>query len=421
MATVNVHNPLTASVATAEMKLLACVKEPSIEIVTLEDAASRVLACDFESPIPLPPFRRAAMDGYAVRSEALEPASRDKPVRLRVIGEIKAGPSESDLDTDSGALPTDAVRIFTGAPVPCQYDTVIMQEAAVRLKRNNEYDGIQLDRNCTKGQHIAEKGEDIPEGMKLLSKGTYLRAKEIGLLASVGQMTVTVYKRPAVALVPIGDELAMPGTILAPGQIYDANSFMIGARLRELGASVIRFPKIADCMATIVEALEDTFACADIVVTTGGVSVGDYDFVKQAAERIGAVPIFTKTIMRPGTPTSAFHYRGKLLVCLSGNPSACFAGMELLLKAAVMKAAGRTDYRSRWMEGRLMESVAKPCPYPRYARAYAYRSEKEWMVEPLRNDKSGNVAAFAKANALVLIPPGGSGAVIGQEVQWVSL
>ncbi|MGO4542795.1 molybdopterin molybdotransferase MoeA [Paenibacillus sp. 2TAB19] len=422
MAIVNVQHQMTASVSLASMKLLACVKEPPIETVSLEDAGARVLANDFESIVSLPPFRRAAMDGYAVRAEALQGASRERPVELRIIDEVRAGHiTQHEQAAASTPHLNDAVRIFTGAPVPEGYDTVVIQETAIPLEARNGYRRIRLDRPCTLGQHIAEKGEDVPQGMKLLYRGTELRAKEVAILASVGQWEIEVYERPKVAVLPIGDELIAPGRELSGGQIYESNSYMIGARLKELGASVIRYPVVPDCLEQIEAAIQECLAKADMVVTTGGVSVGDYDYVKEAAERIGAEAIFTKTIMRPGTPTSAFRRSNQLIICLSGNPSACFAGLELLLKPVVLKATGKTEYRSTWLDGRLMDSILKPCPYPRYIRAFVYRSEKEWMVEPLTNDKSGNVAAFAKANALALIPPGGTGAIIGQEVQWVSL
>ncbi|MDQ0111266.1 molybdopterin molybdotransferase MoeA [Paenibacillus harenae] len=421
MAIANVQHPMSASVSLASMKLLACVKEPPIESIPLEDATARVLASDFESPVSLPPFRRAAMDGYAVQAAALQGASREHPVELRIIDEVRAGHTLLEQPPASALQPNDAVRIFTGAPVPEGYDTVVMQEAAVTLDARNGYRRIRLERPCALGQHIAEKGEDVQEGMKLLYRGTELRAKEVAILASVGQWEINVYKRPNIAVIPIGDELVVPERELSGGQIYDSNSYMVGARMRELGASVIRYPVVPDCLDRIEAAIQDCLAKADIVVTTGGVSVGDYDYVKEAAEHIGAEAIFTKTIMRPGTPTSAFRLPNQLIICLSGNPSACFAGLELLVKPVVLKATGKSDYRSCWLDGRLMDSILKPCPYPRYIRAFVYRSEKEWMVEPITNDKSGNVAAFARANALALIPPGGTGAIIGQEVQWVSL
>lgn len=419
MSIVTAHHPLTASVSIAVLKMTSQIKESLSEKVLLEEAHARVLACDFESPFSLPPFRRAAMDGYAIRSAAALNACKEQPVHLRVSDEIRSGQPECLNDAEVNL--ESAIRIFTGAPVPKGYDTVIMQETVKQLNNSNAFPGIQIDRPYPHGQHIAQKGEDVPSGMKLLFSGTMIKAKEIAVLASFGQTEVAVYRKPTIAVIPIGDELTLPGYGLDSGRIYDANSFMVGARLMELGATIIRHSPVPDCMEKIEAAISAALDSADLVVTTGGVSVGDYDYVKLAAERIGGEPLFTKVAMRPGTPTSAFQFNSKLLVCLSGNPSACFTGLELLLRPVVLKMAGRSDYRSEWLEGRLTESINKPSPYPRYARAFVYRAEKEWMVDLLNNDKSGNVAAFASANALVLIPPGGSGASIGQEVLWVTL
>lgn len=412
-----ISEPVT--VDEAGRKLAALVHRPAIEIVRLEEAAGRVLADDYVSPFPLPPFRRAAMDGYAIRSEAACSARPEEPVQLIVEGEIKPGaeaPSSAAATGLSGAL-----RIFTGAPVPDGFDTVVMQEAVIRMEEPGRKPRIRLDRAYRSGQHIAGRGEDVPEGAKLLGRGAVLGAKEIAVLASFGETEIPVYRKPRIAIVPVGDELVPLGRELGRGQIYEANGIMIQARLHQIGASVVRNAPVADRLEAIEAAIGEACRHADIVVTSGGVSVGDYDLVKQATFRLGGTPLFTKVLMRPGTPTSAFALDSRLLVCLSGNPSACFAGLELLLRPAVMAAAGRPDSRPVWMEGRLAAAVDKPSPYPRYIRAYVYRDAQTWLVEPLRNDKSGNVAAFAEANALALIPAGGAGAAPGQEVGWISL
>ncbi|AJY76029.1 gephyrin-like molybdotransferase Glp [Paenibacillus beijingensis] len=409
----------SVTVDQANLKLASLTRLPSIEKIRLEEAAGRVLAIDFASPFPLPPFRRAAMDGYAIRSETVRFASPDNPVQLVVQGEIKPGQYMPASAQKAGV--NRALRIFTGAPVPDVYDAVVMQEAVRRIEQPDNAHRIQIDRPYRSGQHIAEQGEDVPSGMTLLGQGTVLGAKEIAVLASFGQMEIDVFRQPRIAVIPVGDELMPLGSKLGPGQIYEANGMMIQTRLREFGALIVRYPPVPDRLEAIETAIGEAVRQADIVVTTGGVSVGDYDLVKQAALNIGGSPLFTKVLMRPGTPTSAFAIDSRLLICLSGNPSACFAGMELLLRPAVMQASGRKERRLVWLEGRLSEPVDKPSPYPRYIRAYVYRDADKWNVEPLRNDKSGNVAAFAQANALALIPAGGAGASHGQAVRWVPL
>ncbi len=417
MSVIQVSQPAAASVAKAVTKLVKEMKELPVEHVSLNEAANRILACDMESPIALPPFRRAAMDGYAIQAAAAARASREQPIKLPVLAEIRAGLSADVLANEDRFM--SAIRIFTGAPVPDAYDTVVVQEMAGKSISPSGESWIQLDRPVPKGQHIAELGEDVPKGMKLLYRGTALRAKEIGILASLGVCEVQVYRKPVVAIIPVGDELVLPGEPLRAGSIYEANGYMIAARLRELGAQVQQSAPVPDCLSAIRSALSEALGTADLVITTGGVSVGAYDFVKEATAEAGGVPMFTKVLMRPGTPTSAFQIKDKRVICLSGNPSACYTGLELLVRPAVMRMAGRHDCRPEWLEGRLSEGIAKPSPYPRYARAFVYRADGEWIVEPLSGDKSGNVAAFARANALVCLPAGGAGAAAGDEVRFL--
>ncbi|MEK3883614.1 gephyrin-like molybdotransferase Glp [Paenibacillus sp. PL2-23] len=410
---------LHASVAKAVSLLVNHIEAPAAEEVPIWDAGGRVLAADVKSPISVPPFRRSAMDGYAVRWSAVSGASPEAPVRLDIIGEVRSG--DRSEQTFQGEESYGAVRIFTGAPVPDGYDCIIIQEMAPVSKSVRGKPCIRVDRPPARGQHIAERGEDIPEGLTVLYRGTAIRAKEIAILASLGVHAIPVYRKPVIAVIPIGDELILPGEPLARGGIYDANGFMVGARLLELGAVPLQRSPVPDSLLAIQAEMRRALAEADAVITIGGVSVGDYDYVRRAAEETGAKPLFTKVLMRPGTPTSAYAADGKVMICLSGNPSACFTGLELLVRSAVLKASGRTEYGAEWLDGRLSDAVMKPCPYSRFARAFAYRDNREWVVEPLHHDKSGNVAAFARANALVCIPAGGGGAASGQEVRFLTI
>lgn len=419
MTAVLAADSLHASVAKAVSLLVKEMREPASEEVPLEEAGGRVLARDVRSPIAVPPFRRAAMDGYAVRHASVAGASSENQVRLEIAGEIRSGDGSDHAPYVEA--PGVAIRIFTGAPVPEGYDAVIMQEQATLSKSAGGKPCIRVDRPAAKGQHIAERGEDIPEGLPVLYLGAAIRAKEIAILASLGIRSVPVYRKPVVAIIPIGDELEHPGSPLKPGRIYDANGFMVSARLRELGAETLQRAPVPDALLAIQAEMRRALEEADAVITIGGVSVGDYDYVRRAVAAVGGKPLFTKVLMRPGTPTSAYTADGKVMMCLSGNPSACFAGLELLVRQAVLKAAGRTEYGTEWLDGRLVDAIKKPCPYPRFARAFAYRENKEWLIEPLHHDKSGNVAAFARANALVCIPASGGGAAPGQEVRFLTI
>lgn len=200
-------------------------------------------------------------------------------------------------------------------------------------------------------------------------------------------------------------------------QIYDANGLMVEARLRELGAEVIRFDPVPDQPQVIEEAIRAAKVFADILITTGGISVGNHDYVARAAEQAGASPLFRKVLMRPGKPTSAFSYGDGLIISLSGNPSACYAGLELLVKPAVRKAMGVSQYRNTISIAILAEDISKPCPLTRYVRSSVSLSQGQLTVHPLGRDRAGNIAAFANSRALAVIPPGGKGALAGDKVR----
>lgn len=462
MPTQEIDASVAVTVEEAVARLVERAGEPIEESVRLPDAVGRYLARDLYSPFPMPPFRRAAMDGYAVRAAETAAASADCPLRLAVVSELRAGAiagrpysraggggnranlgnRESHGDRHEAPPPAaSAVRVFTGSPVPAEYDSIIIQEMVRRPggsgmggsgmggsgKGGNGEAGrgsegaAWIDRPAVQGLHIAEAGEDVPEGALLLARGTRIGAKEIALLASFGLSLVPVRARLTVAVLPIGDELALPGEPLPPSHIYEANGYMAEAFLSLLGAHVRRATPVPDEPGAIRRSLEEAWERADLIVTTGGASVGDYDYVKAAAESAGARPLFAKVRMRPGTPTSAFARGSRTLIALSGNPSACFSGLELLARPFVLAAAGSAGWATEWLPGTLSEAVEKPCPYPRYIRSFAWMEEDGWRVRPLAKDKSGNIGAFAQANAIAEIPAGGQGARAGQPVRWFRL
>jgi len=392
----------------AVIHLCSLVKSNKNENLRITEALGRILADDFVTPFPMPPFRRAAMDGYAVQYNDIAEASPNNPVTLCIVDEIKAG-SRLSVVNEANQVKS-ACRIYTGASVPDYYDTIIVQEA-IPLDQIEALQGnIQISKPFKQGEHIAEAGEDMASGTTALTKGTPIGAKEIAILASYGQSHISVFKRPKITVIPIGDELLSPGDKVKQNHIFDANSFMVEARACELGASIHRLNPVPDQVEAIMAILKDAIKDSDVVITTGGISVGKYDFVAQAVETIGGLPLFRKVRMRPGKPTSAFIVDEKLVIGLSGNPSACFAGLELLVKPVVMKLAGRRFYHNRYVKGMLTSGVNKPCPFTRFMRAHASWQGDKWLVEPLGNDKSGNIAAFSHANALAVIPSGNRGA-----------
>jgi molybdopterin molybdotransferase len=280
---------------------------------------------------------------------------------------------------------------------------------------------IGIDRPHPVGRHIAEAGEDLAPGKLILVKGTVIGAKEMAVLASYGQAEAVVRSKPRIVVLPVGDELQEPGTALSANRIYDANGLVVYAFLKQLGAHVTRRKPVPDHPAVLANEIRLAAEQADVVITTGGISVGDHDYVEMSAASAGFEPMFTKVLMRPGTPTSAFKKEGCLLFGLSGNPSACYSGLELLVKPAVQWLKGMKNYRNQWLKGKLEDSVGKPCPYPRYIRSIATMELGMWRIAPLPNDKSGNIAAFAEANAIAVIPAGGRGAAKGEIVSFLLL
>lgn len=411
------QTPYAVSVDEAIARLCAGQGDRGTEVVPLPDAIGRVLADDFVSPFPMPPFRRAAMDGYAVRASDTSPAEPDRPLALAAEVEARPGrPAALAASAPSRASAGIAsARIYTGAPVPEGFDAIVVQEMVF-------FDGCTplIDRPVAPGRHVAEAGEDIRSGERVLRRGRRIGAKEVAVLASFGADRVAVCRRLSAAVLPIGDELAQPGEPLGPHRIYEANGYMVEARLRQLGAEVRRLAPAPDDPEAIRARIELAWETAELVVTIGGVSVGDHDYAKTAAARAGAEPLFTKVRMRPGTPTSAFVRGDRTMIALSGNPSACFSGLELLAVPFARRRSGEEE-RGRWLEGRLAEGLEKPCPYPRYIRARAWMDGGMWRLRPLAGDKSGNIAAFAEANALAEVPAGGGGAGQGQIVKWIRL
>ncbi|QJC53662.1 molybdopterin molybdotransferase MoeA [Paenibacillus albicereus] len=408
--------PLKLAEVEEAVRLLADEIAPvGMEGVPLADAGGRVLGEALLARQPLPPFRRAAMDGYAVREADLAPPDKGGAARLFVAGERRPGRTCGLQEPQPGT----ALRIFTGARVPEGYDRVVMQERTRRLPGG----GVELDRPPGSPTHIAEIGEDAPAGAVLLEAGARLRARQIALLAADGRDEAQVRCRPAVAIVPVGDELRRPGQPLGGAGIYDSNSAMLAARVRELGGIPTALHPVPDDPRRLAEAIREAALRADLVVTSGGVSVGDCDYAHEAARLAGGRIRVDKMKMRPGTPTSAYRLPdGTLLAALSGNPSACFAGMELLVRPLLLRLAGRADWMPRWRTGRLAASLSKPCPYPRYIRAAVGEAEDGLaLLLPLAGDRSGNVAAFARAEALACVPAGGKGAAEGEQVRWLAL
>ena len=377
------------------LKLLLEHAFPTERIKTcpLPDALGRVLAEDVVSPVSVPPFDRSPLDGYALKSADIEGATRETPACLRVIGEADAG-CTAHFTVASG----EALRIMTGAPVPESCDCVIRQEDT-----DEGMETVQIFASVRSGMNIVRAGEDVQIGALILKAGTRLNSAALGVLASLGCTGVKVFDAPRVLLVCTGDELVQPGEALEYGKIYDSSRTNLTARMRELGCEVTAVPSLPDDPACVAQAIEKALPDVDIVVTTGGVSVGKKDIMHQVLPLLGAERLFWKVAMKPGSPLLCATVQEKLVICLSGNPFAALAGFELFAKPVLQVISGCTEPVNRRMQAVLRGSFRKGSPQRRMIRGTVWAGEVSATPGMQTN---GALSAMIGCNCLIDIPAG---------------
>lgn len=355
----------------------------------LRDALGETLAVAVSSGIDVPGWDYSAMDGYALCAADCGERGTSLPVTQR----IPAG-------TDPGPLaPGSAARIFTGAPIPADADCVVIQEACT-----DEAGRVRIDAIPRPGDNIRRRGEDIARGAEVLSAGIRLMPQHIGLAASVGQPELEVVDRPRVAVLASGDELVMPGQPLQPGQIYNSNLFTATALLQALGCEVIDLGIVEDSLAATTGALADAAQRADLVLASGGVSVGEEDHVKPAIEALGTLDMWRLAI-RPGKPLAYGHIDGVPFIGSPGNPVSLFVVFLLFVRPVVLRLLGRDDWQPTAIPARADFDWPRPDRRREFHRARAYRDaggELRVGVHPSRS--SGVLSSVTWANGLVVIP-----------------
>lgn len=383
-------------------------REAEMDRLPLLDALGRVTAEDLVSPMAVPPFDRSPLDGYAIRCADIAGASKEHPAVLTVIGEAFAGCGES-----FEVLPGQALRIMTGAPVPPSCDGVIRQEDT-----DLGMDTVQIYAPVRSGRNICRRGEDVAEGTLLVKAGEVLTAAHLGVLASVGVAQVKVMRRVRVALLCTGDELTQPGENLSFGKIYDSSRTLLTARLRELGAEVLTVDSVPDEPEKVASLLSDAAREADLLITTGGVSVGKKDIMHRVLPIMGAERLFWQVAMKPGSPLLAGAYDGKLLICLSGNPFAAMACFELFAKPVLLQLAGCADVLPRRITVPMADDFDKASPGRRLIRA---KVDERGVTLGQVNHSSGALSGVIGCNALVDIPAGSPALKAGDRVEAVLL
>lgn len=373
------------------------------EAVPLEGAAGRVLAQPARAPVDLPPFASSAMDGFALRSS-------DTPGTLPIAARIAAGvPAARPLEAG------EAMAIATGGVVPVGADAVIPIEYVV--SHDNR---IDIPEAVAPGAHVRPAGGDAGAGDLLVPAGTRLGPAQLGALAAAGVPEIVCARRPTVAVLVTGSELRSPGQELGPGQIYEANGVMLAAQLASAGAKVNRLPPVADDEAALRSALERGLR-SDVLVSSGGVSVGPHDLVRRIAAELGVNEVFWGVAVKPGKPLS-FAVRGETLVFgLPGNPVSSLVGLELFVRPALLARQGASEPGPAFRMGVLTSALGRSPARDQLLRARETVGDGETKLEPLSGQESHMIARAAGANALVLVPRGGGKLEAGSAARYLPL
>lgn len=348
------------------------------------EAVNKVLAEDVYALVDIPAFDQSSMDGYAF---AFNEGIQNQP--LKVVEEVPAGKQER-LRIDDGT----AARIFTGAALPQDADTVVMQELATL----NGVELTVLDKNLVKGQNVRVRGAEIAEGELALKKGSYLSPAAIGFLSAIGIVEVTTFASPVVSIIITGDELQMPGEKLLHGQVYEASSSMLRAALFQMGISDVIIYHAKDTLADTTTVLDKALASSDLVLLTGGVSVGDYDFVVKAAELCGIEQLFHRLKQRPGKPLFFGRKGDKPVFGLPGNPSSVLTCFYEYAWTVLRRLAGQEE-KLRCLKAPLSSSYTKTNQLTHFLKGI-YKGGK---VDILAGQESFRLRSFAEANCLVVL------------------
>ncbi len=361
----------------------------------LLDAIGLPVCEDVISAIDLPRFSNSAMDGYAVRREDVAGASEQRPIHLPVVGESAAGSAKP-----YAMAPGTCLRIMTGAPMPSGADAVVPVEWT-----NQGRAQVQITRCPEAQEHVRAVGEDVKEGELVLAQGAVIGARQVGLLASVGRPQVRARPRPRVVVLSTGSELRDPGGALGFDSIYDSNSYMLAAAVKASGAIAYRVGLVSDDPQAFTDALSDQLVRADVVVTSGGVSKGDYDVVKDVLGRLGTVE-FCEVAMQPGKPQGLGHVGEDRtpIFTLPGNPVSAFVSFEVFVLPALRRMMGRLPYRRPLVQAMLTQDLATAPGRRQYVRAEFKVTPRGATVTPVGAQGSHLIGDLAHANSLLLVP-----------------
>jgi len=377
------------------------------EDLPILESVGRILAKDQKAKEDQPPFPRSPLDGYAVKGEDTKGAARETPVKLKVVGTVYAGGTfENRIEKG------ETVRIMTGAPIPQGADTVIRQEDSDYGEKQ-----VLIYSESLPYENYCRQGEDYKKGEILLKKGCLIDGIGAAMLAALGVDHVNVYRNPRISVISTGDELIDPGRPLEPGKIYDSNRYFICGRLKEMGISPIVSTHCCDAAEQVAAKIENIARTSDLIITTGGVSVGEKDIMHEVMELLSAEKLFWRISMKPGAPTLAAVYRNTLLICLSGNPFGTAANFELLVRPVIGKMTGNSKWNMEKKKVTLQNDFLKKGKVRRFVRGYV-EGENAWIARG--NHASGVLSSMLGCNCLIEISPDQAGARKGDAV-WAYL
>ncbi len=391
------------SVEEARAEILQHFALNQAEHVPLMQALGRVLAQDIAADLNVPPFTNSAMDGYAVRGADIVAAEAGTPVTLRVIAEVPAG-GMTDIPVTQGT----AIRIMTGAPLPPQADTVVpFEETDEKQPDSLQSQGmVRVYKRVAAGANVRQAGEDIRAGSVVVSRGTCIHAGTLGVLATVGAAMVPVYRRPKVAILATGDELVDVDERPGPGQIRNANSYSNAAQVIEAGGEPLQLPIARDTEAEIIDRIQQGLDWgADLFLTSGGVSVGDFDVVKNVLQQQGQIE-FWRVKMKPGKPIVFGHIGGVPLLGLPGNPVSAMVGFELFGRPALLKLQGRAGWHRPVIQARFSGTLRDRGDRRQYVRVRVDQRDGEFYAHLTGEQGSGILTSMLHADGLMIVPEG---------------
>lgn len=386
-------------------------KHGQVEWVLLKNSLGRYIAEDILADHDVPAFDRSPYDGFALRAEDTKDAASEHPVEFEVIDHIGAG-----IVSAKTIGPFQAIRIMTGAKIPKGANVVIMLE----LTKTFEKDGksmMSLKRHLKKGDNISRQGEETLKGNLMIKKGSKVTPGVTAILATFGYAVVPVVKKPVIGIISTGTELLQVSDAMVDGKIRNSNLSMVYAQVLEAGGEPLDLGGVSDDFDQNYEAVKAALSKVDMLITTGGVSVGDFDFLPAIYEKLGADVLFNKVAMRPGSVTTvAALPNGQLLYGLSGNPAACFVGFELFVKPIIYTWCLKENPFPVFAEAKLTHDFPKANPFTRFVRASLHFTGSQLSVTPTGLDKSSAVTSISHADCFIVLPGGTRGFSAGDEV-----